>query len=402
MTIAALDAAEDDRATPWRTLIVLGLASFASSAALRFCDPLLPKIADAFGVTVGATAIIVTMYAVSYGLFQLVTGPLGDRFGKVRVIAAGSTLCGVLTVASAFTTNITELATLRFLAGLAGAAVIPNCLAFIGDAVPLARRQAVLARYMISMSLGTISGQAIGGVIADVGGWQAVFVMIGAFLILAGLALLIRSPFDPLMAAPPAGRAVGVFAAASRLAALRRNPQARLVLLAVTLEAALFYGAFTFVGAHLRSAFALSYAAIGAITATIAIGAISYGVVAPWAIARFGEKTLVGASAAFFAVSFLIIATSPSVAGIILGCVLAGVGFVLLHNSLQKNATQLDPDARGASISAFAFAFFLGQTLGVGFASPIYDLFGAVPLFLGAAALLPLLAFWFRRGLGAA
>ena len=64
MSSPADDALPPD-AVPWRALFILGSASFASSAALRFCDPLLPKLATAFGTTPGAAAIVVTTYSVA-------------------------------------------------------------------------------------------------------------------------------------------------------------------------------------------------------------------------------------------------------------------------------------------------------------------------------------------------
>ena len=47
------------------------------------------------------------------------------------------------------------------------------------------------------------------------------------------------------------------------------------------------------------------------------------------------------------------------------GSLLAGLGFYMMHNTLQVNATQMVPRARGASVSMFAACFFLGQATGV-------------------------------------
>jgi MFS transporter, YNFM family, putative membrane transport protein len=42
-----------------------------------------------------------------------------------------------------------------------------------------------------------------------------------------------------------------------------------------------------------------------------------------------------------------------------------GLGFYMLHNTLQVNATQMAPEARGLAVSLFAFFLFTGQSLGV-------------------------------------
>ena len=106
-------------------------------------------------------------------------------------------------------------------------------------------------------------------------------------------------------------------------------------------------------------------------------------------------------SAAFFALSFGLLAASPPLWLVAVALFCSGTGFVLLHNALQSNATQINPEARGASLSTFAFSFFAGQTVGVAAASFVYDHLGSRPLFIGAALLLPVLVFWFRARLTA-
>lgn len=66
---------------------LLGTCCFSSMAALRACDTLLPVLADEFAVTLGQAARVIIAFAIAYGLFQLFFGPLGDRYGKLRIIA---------------------------------------------------------------------------------------------------------------------------------------------------------------------------------------------------------------------------------------------------------------------------------------------------------------------------
>ena len=73
-----------------RAVFLLSLAAFASAASLRATDPLLPLIAHQYGVSTGAASGAVTAFALSYGLLQIVVGPVGDRFGRYRTIAAAA------------------------------------------------------------------------------------------------------------------------------------------------------------------------------------------------------------------------------------------------------------------------------------------------------------------------
>lgn len=389
-----------DPPIPWRAIIVLGTAAFGSSASLRMCDPLLPKFANEFSTTVGAAAAVVTGFAIAYGLCQLATGPLGDRFGKTRIIAIGTVLAGLFTLASTFAETLDQLTILRVLAGLTGAAIIPNSLAHLGDSIPLAQRQMVLARFMLAMNFGVLCGQAVGGVIADVAGWRGVFVLVGTILVASGLSLALGQRVDPFLRGPSRAERAGDLGSAFRvLRDLPRRALPRLVLTTVFLEAALFFGPFTFLGAHLRQVHGLDYAVIGALTALSSVGSALYAFLAPGLIARHGERRLVAIGGLLFAVGLGGLALAPSVPAIAVAVIILGFGFVLVHNSLQTNATQMYPSARGASVAAFAFSFFMGQMLGVTLCGLAYDTVGAPPLFAVGALLLPVVVWRFRRGL---
>ena len=62
--------------------------------------------------------------------------------------------------------------------------------------------------------------------------------------------------------------------------------------------------------------------------------------------------------------------------------VTVGLGFYMLHNTLQTNATQMVPESRGLAMSLFAFMLFSGQSVGVALAAPVMDRFGGQPIFL--------------------
>ena len=93
--------------------------------------------------------------------------------------------------------------------------------------------------------------------------------------------------------------------------------------------------------------------------------------------------------------SFLTLALQPVWYFAPLAMLGVGVGFYMLHNTLQTEATQMMPQARGTGVTLFASMYFLGQTLGVALGAPVMDRFGGPPLFVIAALVLPALAFWF-------
>jgi predicted MFS family arabinose efflux permease len=69
----------------------------------------------------------------------------------------------------------------------------------------------------------------------------------------------------------------------------------------------------------------------------------------------------------------------------------------MLHNTLQTNATQMLPQARGTAVAGFSSALYLGQSVGVALAAPIVDRAGAAPVFVLVALLWPVMALWIWR-----
>jgi len=78
---------------------------------------------------------------------------------------------------------------------------------------------------------------------------------------------------------------------------------------------------------------------------------------------------------------------------------LFGLGFYCLHNTLQTNATQMTPQARGTAVAVFSSAIYLAQMAGVAVGALIFDRFGAAALFLATALVMPALAWWFGKKL---
>jgi predicted MFS family arabinose efflux permease len=81
----------------------------------------------------------------------------------------------------------------------------------------------------------------------------------------------------------------------------------------------------------------------------------------------------------------------------VLACFAMGLGFYMLHNTLQTNATQMAPERRGAAVSAFAFSYFLGQSVGVSAAGWAVIRVGIAPVILAAALGIVSIALLFAR-----
>jgi len=393
--------ASPDRALT-RVIFLMALAAFASGASLRVSDPLLPQVAQDFASSLGAASSIVTAYAVPYGMTQAFAGVIGDRLGKCQAVAAACAASCLLVLLCAVAQSVPQLAFARFVSAPGAAIIVPLGMAYVGDVVPYARRQTVLARFLAGQMCGMIAGQVFGGIIGDHFGWRTVFVALA--FVFAGASLALASQFrgNPWTKAIHHEDAVqpGLIAGYRKLFAV---PWARFVMLAVFLEAAIFFGGLTYVAADLHTRFALSFSVVGMVIGGYGVGSVLYAGSVHHLVDRFGERGLVIGGGVIVMLGFLMLAGAPWWENAPLATTLLGFGYYMVHNTLQTNATQMLPQARGTAVAGFSSALFLGQSAGVALAAPIVDRAGAVPVFVLAALLWPALALWIRlklRGRG--
>ena len=377
---------------PTLAIVLLSIAAFASAANMRVIDPLLVQLSAAFDVSVGQASIAATAFLFANGVFVLVHGPFGDRYGKMPVVALaclGAALCCLF---SALAGSLGWLTLARFLTGVTSSAIIPLAMAWVGDNVSYERRQMMLARFLTGQTLGLMTGTAMGGALGDWLGWRSVFWVLAAIYVVAGAALLAVMRVRPDLARA-AGPSKGSMVA-QMLAVLKRRWVITVVLV-VAIEGAAFWGAFTFVGADLHDRFGLSFAAVGLAVAAFGAGGFTYVLVSSHLVRLLGERGLCTWGGTGLGIAFAVMALAPNAEIEFAAIYLSGISFYMLHNTLQTHGTQMAPEARGAGMALFALCLFVGQAAGVPLAAPIVDRWGAPPVFWAAALVLPALAFWF-------
>ena len=359
--------AQADAQIPVAAIALLALAAFASGISLRLTDPLLPFLAHEFSIDVGHAAQVITAFSIAYGLSQLFFGPLGDRHGKYLVIAWACAACALSAALCAWAPGFNTLLAGRLLSGMTAGAIIPLSMAWIGDTVPYARRQPVIARFLIGQIMGLAAGVLVGGYAADHLDRHAPFAALAAvFALVSGAlhALNRRLPDAARARRVPASGPV-LQRMAGEFAAVLRLPWARVVLWTVFLEGASLYGAFAFIATHLHLRFGLTLTHAGAMVMLFGMGGLLFALVAQWLVRRLGEAGMARWGGAIMAAGLLAIAAAPAWGWAAPACFATGLGFYMLHNTLQTNATQMAPERRGAAVAAFASSFFLGQSAGV-------------------------------------
>jgi predicted MFS family arabinose efflux permease len=175
-----------------RDIRLLGLVAFASMASMRVCDPMLVQWATEFDVSQGQASHVIAVFAIAYGVMQLVYGPLGQRLGNIRLVTWAAGISAVLSVLTLLSSGLEALTWVRTAMGAIAAGIIPLSMAWIGDKVGYEERQQTLARLMSATVTGLMAGQWFGGFAAQYLGWRWAFAAL-AVLFASSAFLLFRS-----------------------------------------------------------------------------------------------------------------------------------------------------------------------------------------------------------------
>jgi YNFM family putative membrane transporter len=372
-----------------RSILLLSFATFASMAAQRICDAMLPELSRVFAVGLAQAAQVVSVFAITYGAAQLFYGPLGDRLGKFRVITFATLGCSIGSALAVAAGTLDMLVVARLLMALGAAALIPLSMAWVGDSVPSEQLQEMLTRTGLGSTLGIVGGQLVGGLLTDSLGWRWAFVFMTVLFGVVGLLLWLdlRRQRAPSAKAPAAAGAVR-HGFVTQAVLIVTGPWSRIVLLMALVEGAAGFGVLAIWASHLHRSLGLSLSLAGAIVALFGLGGMLYMAVGRHLIRRFGQQGLVLFGGGIVGVSALVLAYTPHWGPALPASLLAGFGFFMFHNTMQATATQMAPHARGTAVSLFSSSLFLGQSIGVVLAASLIDRIGtSVVIALGGAVM---------------
>ncbi len=128
-----------------------------------------------------ALELVVGGYGLTYALGLVTGGRLGDRYGRRRMFRVGMVAFALTSLASGLAPTATTLVVFRLAQGLSAAVMMPQVLAMIRVTFDPARRRVALGMYGMTIALGQVSGQILGGLLlsADVAhlGWRPIFLV---------------------------------------------------------------------------------------------------------------------------------------------------------------------------------------------------------------------------------
>jgi MFS family permease len=367
---------------------VLVAAAFVIAIGFGLISPVLPSLAQSFGVGAFASSVVVSVFA----FFRLVFAPAGGsliaRLGERPVYLAGLVIVAVSTGATAFAQDYWQLVLFRGLGGIGSTMFTVSAVALLVRLAPASIRARVSSAYATAFLLGGVGGPVIGGLLGSLG-------LRVPFLVYA-VALLI---------------AAGIVAVFLRNASLRPAP-GRPVLPSMSVREAWGDSAYR---ASVGSAFANGWANFGMRNAILPLFAIAVVGKQPWvagmALAVFAAGNAAGLAIAGrradrigrkpFILSGLIISGVATAATglaqdlmvLVIVCVVAGIGAGALNPAQQASLADVVGRERngGPALAAFQMSQDLGSIVGPMIAGLLVDR-GSYPLAFGVTGAITLLA----------
>lgn len=165
--------------------IVLGLLSAVGPFAIDMYLPALPTISADLNAATSATQMTLTAFFVTFGVCQMIYGPVSDMLGRKRPLYFGLVVFLLGSLGCAVAPNVDTLILLRVVQGIGAAsvAVIPR--AIIRDLHTGTQATRLMSLVMLVFSVSPILAPLAGSGLIAVIGWRAIFAVLAVTTLLS-------------------------------------------------------------------------------------------------------------------------------------------------------------------------------------------------------------------------
>jgi EmrB/QacA subfamily drug resistance transporter len=402
-------------AQPWVILVAMCLATAVTEFDETVMAVAVPSIDASFDASLATVQWSVTAYVLAFAAFLIPAGRLADALGARRVFLWGASVFAIGSAACALAPDVGWLIGARVVQGLGAALITPASFAIVVAAFAAGERGRALGLWASAVAVGAAVGPLGGGLLIELFGWRAIFVMgipiaaaalavaavvvprdrpsgapgpaalsvaalgAGLTLVLLGLQQGAAEGFVPVGLAL-AGAGVALLCALAVRDARDRHPLLELRLLRIRsylgvnvamLVAALAWLAMLLLqGIYLQSVRGLTPLEAGLALMPLTGAAVLSAPVAGHYAERVGARPLVAAGmgclAASLALLALVDATTPYWPHLLVAYALNGIGWGVLQTPIETDAVRSVGEPRAGLVSGFlGMTYQVGAALGI-------------------------------------
>jgi MFS transporter, DHA1 family, inner membrane transport protein len=358
---------------------LLAIGTFAIGTEGFVIAGILPALADDLHVAIEATGLLVSVYALVYGLGTPFLAVLVARLPRHRVALISLGVFAFVNLLCALAPTYSVLLALRAVAGICAALYAPTAYAIASSLARPERRGGALAAVALGSSGSTVIGVPLGAFIGNHFGWRATFVFV-AIITAAGLAAMLwRSlPVETDAHVP------------RQILVERFRPLARAKIWIVLLPALLLYCAiylvYTYIAPLLETHYALE--TVPAFLVVYGLGGLAGSQLGGRLVDIYGATRPLLAALSLF--TLLEVALPFSLSAVWATCAtLAGLTLCswACFAPIQTRAVAAEPANANVIFALINSSVFLGGALGAALGGVLLDLMPVTGLPLAAALL---------------
>ncbi|WP_440960351.1 MFS transporter [Paenibacillus nitricinens] len=177
----------------WMILIVLNIFTFMSTLDGSIVNIALPELSKQLKLPMAQIEWVTTGYLMAICAAILFFGKLGDIVGKIRIFKIGTIVFVIGSMLCGFSLSLPTLLASRVIQAIGASMTMANSQGIVTDIFPANERGKALGFIGTFVSLGSIAGPSLGGIMVSTLGWEYIFwvnIPIGVIAILLGWKVL--------------------------------------------------------------------------------------------------------------------------------------------------------------------------------------------------------------------